>query len=442
MHKKLIMLPLNSRSVMLLRTRAMQNSSTGNLIFRRRDYVKITIFGLALSALWGSLHSVILPLRLLDFVAESQKNTYLGLMTLSGLLLAMAVQPIAGAISDRSSFRWGRRRPYILLGGIVVLLLIPGIGIVESYAAIFLVYCLLQVSANMAQGPYQAFIPDMAPEERRGLASGVKTLLEIVGGIGLVYIVIILGSRFMGEGNTWIWLVLMVLMALLLTAMLITLITVRERPGNAGSKQPLFPTLYQSYKIDVGKSPGFIIFLVSRLLFIMAMTTLQSFALYYFRDMIKVANPATATVELMAALGIGMLAVIYPAGRLSDRIGRKPVLISSGLIGAAGILMLLFGPSYGYIIVGGILQGVAVGAFMSSNWALATDLVPKTEEARYLGLTNLATAGGAALARLIGIGIDFFNSQSPGLGYKFMLIVCLVYFIAGSALVVKIRGRG
>ena len=153
------------------------------------------------------------------------------------------------------------------------------------------------------------------------------------------------------------------------------------------------------------------------------------------------ANPATATVELLAVLGIGMLASVYPAGRLSDRIGRKPIIISSGLIGAAGILMLLLGPSYGYILVGGALQGIAAGSFMSSNWALATDLVPKSEEARYLGLTNLATAGGAALARAIGPAIDFFNGYGPGLGYKFMLLVCLVYFIAGSALIVKIKRR-
>jgi len=173
----------------------------------------------------------------------------------------------------------------------------------------------------------------------------------------------------------------------------------------------------------------------------MALTTLQSFALYFFQDMVKVANPATATVELLAILGISMVASVYPAGRLSDRIGRKPILISSGLIGAAGILMLLLGPSYGYILIGGALQGIAVGSFMSSNWALATDLVPKSEGARYLGLTNLATAGGAALARLIGPVIDYFNTYSPGLGYKVMLLVCFVYFIAGSALVVKIKIR-
>jgi Na+/melibiose symporter-like transporter len=422
---------------MLLRTRKMPNNITGSrLTFRRRDYVKITIFGLALAALWGSLHSIILPLRLLDFVAESQKNT------LSGLLLAMAVQPIAGALSDRSSFRWGRRRPYILLGGMVSLLLIPGISLVGSYAAISLIYCLLQVSANMAQGPYQAFIPDLAPEERRGLASGVKSLLEIVGGMGLVYIIIYLSNRFVGDEYSWIWLVLMILAALLLVAMLITIITVKEKPGTVSPKLPLLPTLYQSYRIDISKSPGFILFLVSRLLFVMALTTIQSFALYYFRDIVKVADPTTATIQLLAVAGIGMVASVYPSGRLSDKAGRRPIVVSSGILGALGIVVLFSSQGYGYILLSGGLLGISSGAFMSSNWALATDLVPKSEEARYLGLTNLATAGGAALARLIGPAIDFFNGYSPGLGYKFMLAVCFVYFIVGSVLVVKIRRRG
>src|SRR4030066_391186 len=203
---------------MLGKTPMISSGSTTH--FRRRDYVKITIFGLAVSALWGSLHSVILPLRLLDFVAESQKNTYLGLLTLTGLLLAMA---------------------------------------------------------------YQAIIPDLAPEERRGLASGVKTLLEVVGGIGLVYIITFLGNRFLGDG-AWISLVLALLVALMLGGMLVTIITVKERPGIPGPRQPFFPTLLKSYRIDLHRSPGFITFLVSRLLFIMALTTLQSFAPSFFRD--------------------------------------------------------------------------------------------------------------------------------------------------------------
>ena len=153
--------------------------------FGASNYIKITIFGFALTALWQSLHTIILPLRLLDFVAESQKNTYLSLLTFTGLILAMAVQPVAGAISDRSSFSWGRRRPYIFLGTILLLLLLPGIGLAGSYIAIFAIYCLMQITSNTSQGPYQAFIPDLVPYGKRGLASGVKSLLEILGGIAI-----------------------------------------------------------------------------------------------------------------------------------------------------------------------------------------------------------------------------------------------------------------
>ena len=416
------------------------NTGTGPTGFGSADYIKITIFGFALAALWASFHIVILQVRLLDFVPEALKNTYLGYLTFAGLILGMAVQPIAGAISDRSGFAWGRRRPYILIGAIAVMLFLPGIGLAGSYIAIFFIYCLLQVSANIAQGPYQAFIPDLVPEKRRGLASGVKTLLEIAGGVALLYpIAFFMDRYFAGQGASWLWLALGALAIVLLGAMIATLLTVKERPGT-GSQLPLLPTLYKSFKINVRANRDFIWFLISRLLVLMAFTTLQTFALYFLMDVVGVANPASATAQFSIVAVAGMLAVVYPAGRLSDRIGRRPVVITSGLLGALGIaLIFLFQHSYLFIIFCGGLVGISFGAFMSSNWALATDLVGKGEEARYLGLTNLATAGGAALARLIGPVIDFFNAYSPGLGYSVMLGACFIYFIVDSLLLLKIR---
>ena len=412
--------------------------------FRPVDYLKITIFGFAITALWQSLHSIILPLRLLDFVAEAEKNTYLGLLTFTGLILAMAVQPIAGAISDRSGFNWGRRRPYILMGAVLVILFLPGVGLAESYIAIFIIYCLLQISSNTAQGPYQAFIPDLVPGGRRGLASGVKTLLEILGGVTLLYPIAFFMDRYSsGEGVFWLWWALGALGIIFLGVMLATILMVQERPGIGGSRVPLLSTLYKSFKINIRTDRNFVWFLVSRLLVLMAFATLQTFTLYFLRDVVGVTSPATAMAQFSIVIVACMLAVVYPAGRLSDRVGRRPIAVASGLLGALGIaLIFLFQHNFTLVTFCAGLVGISVGAFMSTNWALATDLVAKGEEARYLGLTNLATAGGAALARLIGPVIDFFNAREPGLGYSVMLLACFIYFIAGSLLLLKIKKRG
>ncbi len=411
--------------------------------FKRFDYLKITIFGFALAALWSSLHSIVLPIRLLDMVAETEKNTRLGLLTFVGLLLAMLVQPIVGAISDRYGFKLGQRRPYILIGSLLGILLLPGVGLFQSYFALFAIYCLLQAASNIAQGPYQAFIPDLVPQGRKGLASGVKSLFEIIGGITLVRLIgYFMGNYIPGEGALWLWLVLGVLAAVLLGAMLATVILVKEPPGRkSASEPPIWQTLVHSFRLNVKKDHDFIVFLISRLLIFMALTTIQTFALFYLRDVAGLANPATATADLLIAAGVGMLIAVYPAGRLSDIIGRRPVVIFSGLLGAAGVVVIFFATGYSIIIAGGVIVGIGTGAFMSSNWALATDLVAGGEEARYLGLTNLATAGGAALARLIGPAIDYFNHYGAGLGYQVMLGACFTYFIAGSLLLFKIKSR-
>jgi len=408
--------------------------------FQRWDYLKITVLGFAITALWQSLHSIILPLRLLDFIPESQKNTYLGILTLCGLLLAMFVQPVAGAASDRSWFRLGRRFPYIFIGIIATTLLLPGIGLAGSFAAIFVIYCLLQVAANTAQGPYQAFIPERVPQDKHGTASGVKGLLEIIGGVALVYIAGIFYSTANGTGGLWV--VLAILQVVLLGTMLATVFLVREPPVNSvGRKKPLLEAITHVFSKDVWKNSSFVWFLFSRLFVYMAFTTIQQFALYYLRDVVGVTDPAEATARFTIVAVVCMVVVVWPAGYLSDRIGRKMLTAISGLLGAVGIAIIALTQEYGTILWAAGIIGVAMGIFNSTNWALATDFTPKNEEARYLGIANMATAGGAVLARVIGPVIDLFNNRSPLSGYNFMLVVCIAYFVAGSLAVIGIRRR-
>jgi len=406
-------------------------------------YLKITVFGFALTALWQSLHTITLPVLLLDFVPESQKNTSLGILTLTGLLLAMFVQPLAGAVSDRSDFRWGRRRPFILLGGVLALLLIPGLGLAWSYAAVFVVYCLLQIATNIAQGPYQAFIPELVPPDKRGRASGVKGLLEIVGGVSLVYISSVFMDKYAaGGGSHLLWIVLGILMLVFLVTVSATVFLVKEpRTPAPRPRAPLLETIYCTFRKDIWKNSGFVWFLFSRLLVYMAFTTIQQFGLYYFKDVLGVDDPAATTFRFSLIAVTAMLVVVWPAGYYSDRIGRRPFTAVAGLLGAAGIGVIALSPSVNSVLWSAGLIGVAMGIFNSSNWALATDFAPAGEEARYLGVANMATAGGAVLARVIGPGIDFFNARHALSGYTFMLMMCLAYFIIGAALVLKIRRR-
>ena len=76
----------------------------------------LNAYWVGLAFLWNGLHAIILPAVLLNYAPEELKNTYLGLLTFVGLVIAMVIQPISGALSDRWVSNWGRRRPLILIG--------------------------------------------------------------------------------------------------------------------------------------------------------------------------------------------------------------------------------------------------------------------------------------------------------------------------------------
>lgn len=202
------------------------------------------------------------------------------------------------------------------------------------------------------------------------------------------------------------------------------------------------PAWLNTFRIDLKSNRPFMWFLISRMAVFMGLATVQQFALYFFRDVAGVTDPAAATTRFLITSIVFMLATVLPAGYMSDRIGRKPIAVTSAFMGAVGILLILINQSVSMLMVGASIIGASLGAFISTNWALATDLVAKGEEAKYLGIANMATAGGAALARLIGPVIDFFNQLEPNAGYYVMLLACMIYFIGGGLILLKVKTTG
>jgi nitrate/nitrite transporter NarK len=134
---------------------------------------------------------------------------------------------------------------------------------------------------------------------------------------------------------------------------------------------------------------------INRLAFLVGATNLSTFAVYFIQARLGFERETAAgpAARLMLVVGVFILLSALPSGWLSDRFGRRSLVILSGLMAALGTLVALLVPNLNLIYVGGTLIGIATGLFYTANWALGTDIVPKLEAGRYLGISNLAGAG-------------------------------------------------
>ena len=137
----------------------------------------LNAYWFGLSFMWNSLHVIILPAVLLNFVPESLKNTYLGLMTFMGLIIAMMVQPISGWLSDNWRSPWGRRRPLMSLGTLLDLIFLAFLAWAGGLPMLAIGYIGLQFTSNIAHGPAQGLLPDLVSREKFGAGSGIKLSL-------------------------------------------------------------------------------------------------------------------------------------------------------------------------------------------------------------------------------------------------------------------------
>ena len=151
----------------------------------------LSLYWLGINAIWSGLHVIILPKRMEAMFGLGEAGLGLAVVTLAGVIDAVIVQPTVGTISDYTVSRWGRRKPYIVIGGLLDVVFLWALANAETYVAVVIALVLLQFSSNFAQGPFQGYVPDLVPAKQVGRASGLMGVMIILGsmaGVGIAAI--------------------------------------------------------------------------------------------------------------------------------------------------------------------------------------------------------------------------------------------------------------
>lgn len=457
------------------------------------DYITININYMGLTTRSQVLTPLIIPVLVQQFLGEEGKGAAVGTIRLWALMVALLAQALFGLLSDHTTTKYGKRRPYILggvIGEVIIFMLMVWCAVelagMTGYLVLFGLYILSMLTSNASHAATQSLIPDLVPEKSRGTFSGVKALFELPFPVIFVSLVI---SPFVAKNN--IFMAMLITSIILVVSMVITMFS-KEKPALKTEKKvewkpflnlvwmtvgftavilglgelvkwsanlEIFQTssalpvivgvlgmavsvvigVWVSIRLALGKKEynqrgSYTWWVINRLAFMVALTNLATFMVYFMQDKFDLIGEAAAgpASRVTMLVGVFVLLLAVPTGKIADRFAKKPMLLISGVMAAVGILALLLIPQmYGIYIAGGLIGGAA-GIFYSSNWALGTELVPADKAGKYMGIQNLAGAGAGAIGAYLGGPIADqvgYTALFAIYGFMFLLSVAALAWI-------------
>lgn len=411
----------------------------------KRSLVLLSAYSFGLTGFILAMDTVVLPILMLEVAPNAAKNTLLGIVGLAGLLGTALVQVPVGWASDRTRSRLGRRLPYMLWTCICIPVGLAGLITPLNYVSLLVIWMFIQINCGIGYSPYLASIRELVPANRVGVAASIKTLLEALGGAILLCLAALMLSRYAKpDGAHWLWLTLLMIAAMLVFTSAVSFYTIFSRMRHAGgSASTAFHRAAMAFPESTNMAslhPRLGWFVASRSAIMAAVVIFTTYGLFFLRDKVQVDNPAQALGVAIIGIGGALVLTTYPAGWLSDQVGRKPVLAVGVVFALAGTIAMMWVSSYTMAIVVASVIGGAVGVILTTHWAMANDLGTPGREAQHMGIVNLGTVIGAAGAKSIGFLPDLVAVRfGPGYGYTALLGASALLFILGMVFLLKVR---
>jgi MFS family permease len=440
---------------------ALPTDAESRSLLSTRDQLSLSFLWFALNFQSAALLPIVVPTQILLFitpghVGTAQQAAYVGGLSAVGAIISLVLQPIVGALSDRTPGPLGRRRPYILAGGLLLLAGMAIVGFARRAAAFAAGFVAMQVAGNISTPAYQGLLPDRVPPEQRGAASGYLGLMTILGNVGSLAVAALVlgqvspGPSFAAAVHSGALLFYLLTAVILIIGILVTVASVREAPlaHQPAAKPSTSVGLWQRIDqlwIAPFHSHNFTWVFLTRGSVILGITLFQTFILFYFGRVVQDPNFVRTTAALAVLALLGAVVSALTLGVLSDRTGRVPVVF------VATVLMTL--PALAFVVTPagslplwplGLLFGLGYGAYTSVDWALAVDALPSLSEAgKDLGLWSIASNLPSAVAPLLGAMVIFLASLfgQTALGYRVVFGLAGLFLMLGAIFVFKVRER-
>jgi MFS family permease len=375
---------------------------------------------------------VTLALKVNSLVGTDRAASSLSLVAATGSLVALVANPLFGRLSDRTTSRWGMRRPWMMAGlaggsfGILVVALAPRVWVV------LIGWCLAQLFFNAMLAAMVAVLPDQVPVEQRGTVAGVLGVCLPIASVGGTYVVKVFAGNELAMflapcaiGGFFI-----VVFALYLDDRRLAR---AQRP--TWSLGQLLGTFYVSPR----RHPDFAWAFASRFMFILAYAFLVTYQAYYLLDHLGTPEDEVPEQIFLGTLTQAVVVVFASVvgGRLSDRTGRrKPFVAGAAVVYGLALFMIAMASDFQAFLVGMAVAGLGFGLYVAVDLALVADVLPDPDSAaKDLGVLNIAGALpfsiGPALAPLV---------LAIGSGsYQVLYAVAGVCALIGAAAILPVR---